>query len=85
MVLDCGAIPIVNENDSVGIEEIQFGNNDMLGAQISLLLQADVFVNLTDVRGLFDRNPHTNEDAGHIPVVQRRFKLADEACAGEKN
>jgi glutamate 5-kinase len=68
-LLEIGAIPIVNENDSVGVEEIQFGNNDMLGAQIALLAQADLFVNLTDVGGLFDRNPHTDPDARHIPVV----------------
>jgi glutamate 5-kinase len=68
-LLDCNVIPIVNENDSVGVEEIQFGNNDMLGAQIALLAQADVFVNLTDVGGLYDRNPHTDKSAKHIPVV----------------
>jgi glutamate 5-kinase len=68
-LLDCNVIPIVNENDSVGVEEIQFGNNDMLGAQVSLLSQADVFVNLTDVGGIFDRNPHEDKSAVHIPVV----------------
>jgi glutamate 5-kinase len=68
-LLDRKAIPIVNENDSVGVEEIQFGNNDMLGAQIALLTHADVFVNLTDVGGLYDRNPHADTSARHIPVV----------------
>jgi glutamate 5-kinase len=68
-LLESNAIPIVNENDSVGVEEIQFGNNDMLGAQIALLVQADVFVNLTDVGGLYDRNPHTDKSAKHIPLV----------------
>ncbi|MBN1309223.1 MAG: glutamate 5-kinase [Chitinispirillaceae bacterium] len=68
-LLDLDAIPIVNENDSVGVEEIRFGNNDILGAQIALLAQADLFVNLTDVGGLYDRNPHTDTSARHIPVV----------------
>jgi len=68
-LLDCGAVPIVNENDSVGVEEIQFGNNDTLGAQIALLVHADVFVNLTDVGGLYDKNPRENTGAKHIPVV----------------
>lgn len=68
-LIDIGAIPIVNENDSVGVEEIQFGNNDMLGAQIALLAHADLFVNLTDVGGLYDRNPHTDSSARHIPIV----------------
>jgi glutamate 5-kinase len=69
-LFDCGAVPIINENDSVGIEEIRFGENDTLAAQISLLVQADVFVNLTDINGLYDKNPRTNKDARHIPVVE---------------
>ncbi|NLD92375.1 MAG: glutamate 5-kinase [Fibrobacter sp.] len=68
-LLDSNVIPIVNENDSVGVEEIQFGNNDTLGAQIALLTNADIFVNLTDVGGLYDKNPHTDKTAKHIPVV----------------
>jgi glutamate 5-kinase len=68
-LLNCGAIPIVNENDSVGVEEIRFGNNDVLAAQVALLTQADLFVNLTDVGGLYDKNPHTDKSARHIPVV----------------
>jgi glutamate 5-kinase len=68
-LLDMNAIPIVNENDSVGTEEIQFGNNDMLGAQVALLAHAGLFVNLTDVRGLFESNPHINKNARHIQVV----------------
>ena len=68
-LLDHRCIPIVNENDSVGVEEIQFGNNDMLGAQVALLVHADLFVNLTDVGGLYDRNPHGDASAKHIPVV----------------
>ncbi len=68
-LLDCGAIPIVNENDSVSVEEICFGNNDTLAAQIAMLVNADVLVNLTDVGGLYDKNPHTEKDAKHIPIV----------------
>lgn len=70
-LLECGAVPVINENDSVGIEEIQFGNNDILGAQVALLVQADLFVNLTDVGGLYDRNPHQCKSAVHIPVVSQ--------------
>jgi len=80
-LLEAGAIPIVNENDSVGVEEIQFGNNDVLGAQVALLSQADLFINLTDVGGLFDKNPHTDKTARHIPVVSNVssvHKLASE-------
>jgi glutamate 5-kinase len=68
-LFDNGVIPVVNENDSVGVEEIRFGTNDILGAQIAILVQADVLVNLTDVGGLYDRNPHDDPSARHIPVV----------------
>jgi glutamate 5-kinase len=69
-LFDCGAVPIINENDSVGTEEIRFGENDTLAAQISMLIQADVFVNLTDINGLYDKNPRTSKDARHIPVIE---------------
>ena len=65
----CGAVPIINENDSVGVEEIMFGENDTLAAQISMLIQADLFVNLSDINGLYDKNPKLHPDAKHIPVV----------------
>ncbi len=67
----CGAVPIINENDSVGVEEIRFGENDTLAAQIAMLIQADVFVNLSDINGLYDKNPKLHADAKHIPIVGR--------------
>lgn len=67
---DCGAIPIINENDSVGVEEIRFGENDTLAAQISLLVQADLFVNLTDINGLYDADPSASPGARHVPLVE---------------
>jgi glutamate 5-kinase len=70
-LLDCGAVPIINENDSVGVEEIRFGENDTLAAQIAMLIQADVFVNLTDINGLYDKNPKLWKDARHIPLVDK--------------
>jgi glutamate 5-kinase len=70
-LLEHGIIPIVNENDSVGVDEIRFGTNDILGAQMAILAQAEVFVNLTDVGGLFDRNPLTDPGAVHIPLVRQ--------------
>lgn len=65
------AIPIVNENDSVGVQEIRFGDNDALGAQIALLSHADLYVILTDVNGLYEQNPAMHRNAPHIPVVSR--------------
>jgi glutamate 5-kinase len=84
-LLDCGAIPIINENDSVGVEEIQFGNNDTLGAQIALLANADVYVNLTDVGGLYDKNPRTEKDAKHIPIVKSVSTGIQNMAADKKN
>ena len=82
---DFGAIPIVNENDSVGVEEIQFGNNDTLGAQIALLVNADVYVNLTDVGGLYDKNPREDKSAKHIPVVQAVSSGIQKMASDKKN
>ncbi len=82
-LLDCSVIPIVNENDSVGVEEIRFGNNDVLAAQVALLTQADLFINLTDVGGLYDKNPHTDKSAKHIPVVSE-FSSSVHKLASEK-
>jgi glutamate 5-kinase len=68
-LLEYKAIPIINENDSIGVEEIRFGENDKLGAQLAMLMNADAYMILTDVDGLYDRNPHTNKDAQHIKEV----------------
>ena len=84
-LLDCGAVPIINENDSVGVEEIHFGNNDMLGAQVALLAQADLFVNLTDVGGLFEKNPHIHKSARHIPVVSHLSSSVHKLVEEKKN
>ncbi|NLA72538.1 MAG: glutamate 5-kinase [Clostridiales bacterium] len=64
-----GAIPIINENDSVAVEEIVYGDNDNLSAHVARLIAADLLIILTDTDGLFDKNPHTEEDAVLIPVV----------------
>ncbi|MDX8393799.1 MAG: glutamate 5-kinase [Mariprofundales bacterium] len=64
-----GIIPIVNENDTVMIEEIRFGDNDCLAALTSLLVNADLLIILTDVDGLYDANPHDNPNAQRISQV----------------
>lgn len=63
------AIPIINENDTIAIEEIKVGDNDTLSAQVASLLKADLLVLLTDVDGLYTANPHTNPDARHLDQV----------------
>ena len=62
-------VPIINENDTIMIEEIKLGDNDNLAAMIALLLDADIFVNLTDIDGLYDKDPRNHRDAQLIPRV----------------
>jgi len=67
-----GAIPVINENDSVSTEEIEglnFGDNDKLSAMVAKLISADALIMLTDTDGLFTANPNEDETAQLIPVV----------------
>ena len=64
-----GVIPIINENDTVSVEELRFGDNDRLGAHICNLIEADMFICLTDVNGLYTGNPNTNPTAEPIYTV----------------
>jgi len=58
-----GVVPIVNENDTVAVDELKFGDNDQLAAQVALLIEADALVLLTEVEGLYDANPRTHPQA----------------------
>ncbi len=64
-----GAIPVINENDTVSVEELRFGDNDMLGAHICNLIEADMFICLTDVVGMYTANPATDPEARPIYTV----------------
>ena len=68
-LFDFGAIPVINENDSVAVEEIVYGDNDSLSAIVAKLIGADALIILTDIDGLYDANPHEDEDAKLIPLV----------------
>jgi len=65
-----GVVPIVNENDTVVVSEIKFGDNDNLGALVSLLLDADLLVIMTDVDALYDANPASHAGAKRISLVE---------------
>jgi glutamate 5-kinase len=69
VLLSWQVVPIINENDTVMTEEIQFGDNDNLAAMITLLMDADILVNLTDIDGLYTKDPRTSPDAEFIPLV----------------
>ncbi len=68
-LLDYGVIPIVNENDSVAIDELKFGDNDTLSALTAILMDADLLVLFTDTEGVFDKNPHQNKNAKRISCI----------------
>ncbi len=70
-LLKLGAIPIVNENDTISTYEIQFGDNDTLSALVASLVDADLLVLLSDIDGLFTDDPHQNPNAEFIDVVER--------------
>ncbi|KAL8732028.1 MAG: hypothetical protein Q9166_002980 [cf. Caloplaca sp. 2 TL-2023] len=78
-----GVIPIVNENDTLAVSEIRFGDNDTLSAITAAMVQADYLFLMTDVDCLYDRNPRTNPDAVPIEVVEDVASLeADVSSAG---
>ncbi len=70
-LLEMGCVPIVNENDSISTEELNFGGNDTLSAYVALVCHADLLINLSDVDGLFDSDPRQNPAAKLIPVVDK--------------
>ena len=75
-------IPIVNENDTVSIEEIMLGDNDKLSALVAVITEADLLVLVSDIDGIFDRNPHLHPDAQLINEVSNLKSV--EACIEEK-
>lgn len=84
-LMECGIIPIVNENDSVSIDEIEnivkFGDNDNLSAIVAKLCKADLLVILSDIDGFYDGDPRTNESAKMLSVVEEVTPELEE-CAG---
>jgi glutamate 5-kinase len=65
-----GAIPIINENDTVSVDELMFGDNDTLSALVASLIDADLLILYTDTDGLYTDNPHKNKDAERINVLE---------------
>jgi glutamate 5-kinase len=82
-LLDMGVIPIVNENDTLAVSEIKFGDNDTLSAITAAMLHADYLFLMTDVDCLYDKNPRSNPDAKAIEVVEDISDIqADVSSAG---
>lgn len=79
-LLEMGTVPVVNENDTVAVEEIVFGDNDTLGAVVSVLTKADWYVILSDIDGLYSSDPKENPNAKIIhevcEVTQKLYEIA---------
>lgn len=78
-------IPIINENDSTVVDEIRFGDNDHLSALVTNLVQADLLVILTDIEGLYDRDPKTCPDAQLIPLVEKITASIEKSAQGSRS
>jgi glutamate 5-kinase len=81
-LLALGAVPVVNENDTVATAEIRFGDNDRLAARVAQMTSADMLVLLSDVDGLYTADPRREPKARHVPIV-REIESEIEAMAGE--
>ena len=83
-LLQWNLIPIINENDTVSVEELRFGDNDTLGAMVTNLSEADIFICLTDVAALYDADPEGNSAAHPLRLVHRITSEIEE-MAGVSN
>jgi len=80
-LLSWGVIPIINENDTVVVDEIKLGDNDNLSALVAAMADADLLLTLSDIEGLLDCDPRTNENACLIPEVEEITEQI-RSCAG---
>ncbi len=83
MLLSLGVIPIINENDTVAVDEIKFGDNDNLAAMVARLIEADLLLILSDVEGLFPNGGPRAEDATPIPLVTKVDSVIQAMAGGE--
>ncbi len=74
-LFEMDVLPIVNENDSISYHGVKFGGNDTLAAYVALLSDAKILINLSDIDGLYDKNPRENEDA----MLLKRVKKIDDS------
>ena len=77
-LLELGAVPVVNENDTITTYEIRFGDNDRLAARVAAMISADLLILLSDVDGLYTANPHHDTAAEHISEIH---DISDEILA----
>ena len=78
-LIDYGIIPIVNENDTISTEEAEFGDNDTLSAVVAYLCEAELLIILTDIDGVYDKNPREHDDAKLLTYVEDVESIMDVA------
>ena len=81
-LVDEGVIPVINENDSVSVDEIKIGDNDTLSAHVANLWNADTLIILSDINGVYDKDPKTNANATLIETVTDIDRLLNEISIG---
>lgn len=81
-LLELGALPIINENDTIATAEIKVGDNDTLGAIVACETKADLLILLSDIDGLYTKDPHVNPDAELISVVEEITKEIEKLAGG---
>src|ERR687895_1130810 len=82
-LLDWRIVPVINENDTTATDEISFGDNDFLAAQVAILIGADTLLLLTDTDGLYTANPARDPDARLVREVTEFAALGDLAIGSE--
>ena len=82
-LMEWGVIPIINENDTVAVDEIKFGDNDQLAAMIANITETHLLINLTNTDGLYDRNPNRSKKAKVIPIVSEISDVIEQAATDE--
>lgn len=81
-LLELGAIPIINENDTIATDEIVIGDNDTLGAIVSVTIDADLLVILSDIDGLYTADPHKDKNAVMLHTVDKITEEIEEMTGG---
>tara|TARA_R110002074_G_scaffold101845_3_gene220013 strand:+ start:1908 stop:3035 length:1128 start_codon:yes stop_codon:yes gene_type:complete len=81
-IIRLGAVPLINENDTVATDEIRFGDNDRLAARVAAMVSADTLVLLSSSDGLYESDPSQDPDAVHVPLVTGGITPEIEAMAG---
>ncbi|MEO6361537.1 MAG: glutamate 5-kinase, partial [Sphingomicrobium sp.] len=85
VLLGQGALPVINENDSVATDELRYGDNDRLSARAAQMVQADVLLLLSDIDGLYTADPARNPHARHIPELDQIDEASERAASGAKS